>query len=164
MILSRQNGDNSALFLQEIQRQPDKSIVIVVKKHTFLPVIIAPNQLIACITEETSKDSAPSVVSKYQKVFYSDDMQKMKKPVTVSSSFSDKIMKNLLQNSEPAISDAAKYASFVYNELDFENDTELLVITATADYPDALVLLNPASPETHEKTNITKVICYPRTL
>ena len=160
MIISKQNDDNSSLFTIELQNYNDLKIVIVVKKSEYLPQITTGNKLAICLTEEIESQE---VIQKYPHctLFFKDDFKQIKKPVTTNASFSDKIMQNLLKNTEPAISNAAKYGSFVYNELDLDNQQEIIVITTTENYADTMILMNPSMPETQEKSQIKKVICFP---
>ena len=160
MIISKQNTDNTELFNEVLKRYPNKLIVIITQEHKYLPNIEIENKIVIYLKEEMHSKEIKEKLSKYR-VFFKDTLNPGKKAVKTTSSFSDKIMQNLLSHTDSAINDATKYASLVYNELDLENNIEFIVIAATKAYPDVMILLNPAIPESQEKTHIKEVLCYP---
>jgi len=163
MILSRFNIDNSELFTAELKKYPDNIIVIICKNHTYLPDIELDNRQILCLKEESYSQETKDKLQRYE-VFFREEFIFTKKPVNTTSSFSDKIMQNLLRHTEVAISDAAKYSCFVYNELDIDNETQFIVITASSNFPDAMFLIDPSVPEIQEKTQVKKILCYPKVI
>ena len=162
MIISKIDSDNSDLFAEILEEYPKHIILIVVKKERFLQDIKLHNQQILCFKDEAySKD----ISEKYdnQQIFFKESLNS-KISVSTKNSFADKIKENLLKHTEPAINDAAKYASIVYNELDLDDEVEFIVISATNDYPDVMMVLCPAVPESPIKTQIKKILCYPKSL
>jgi hypothetical protein len=163
MIISKKNKDNSSLFQRELEKYPDHVLVMIAKHHKYLPSLEAKNKTIIFLKDEHFSEEVAERLGEHT-VFFKDTLKSSKKPVISTHTFSDRIYKNLFQNAEQAINDAGKYSAFAYNELDIENKTEFIVISATDHCPDSMLLLSPSAPETHEKSQIKSVICYPHTI
>ena len=78
MIKSQKNADNSAIFMQELQNHVDQYLVIIVKKHQYLPSIQHP-QLIIILYEEPINDDLQGQFS-HHPVFFQDHFSKQKHP------------------------------------------------------------------------------------
>jgi len=163
MLISLGNSDNSLLFNQVLGEYPNFMLLIVVKNYLYLPNLCSYQPSIVVLFEEEENPEHKKQLAP-RRVFFQNNLQKQKLPVQTTPSFADRIYKNLLHKTEKAWQEAARYAAIVYNELDLPKATEMMVISATQNYPDSLVLLSPSSPETTEKTQIKKVLVYPKAI
>ena len=161
MIISKQNTDNSNIFRAELLNYPHTLVVIIVKQHKYVPKFEADNNMVVYLKDELYSKEVENQLGN-SRVFFSNTLDIRKNLVNTVNTFSDKIRQNLLKNTEQAINDTAKYASYVYDELEMANKVEFIVISATEDYPDVMILLNPTIPESQEKTQIKKILCYPK--
>jgi hypothetical protein len=163
MIITKRNSNNSEVFLKYLPNQ-HYILLIIVKKLIYLPKFTYKNQVLIFITEEdeiTDKESKYTEFFPNAKFFFNDELHKYLKTHSNSGNFSENILKNLYKHTEKTINTAAEYAAIANIKYNNSNMNSFLVITATENYPDAMILLKPATPEFQEKTHIKEIICYP---
>ncbi len=163
MIITKKNYDNSSVFTKHLP-QEDYILLIIIKKLNYLPNFQYDNHVCIFITEQDDINNEPIDITDYfpnAKIFLKNDLNKFLTTHLEVSNFSENIFKNLYRHTETTINEAAKYASIAYINNKDSNMRNYLVITATEEYPDAMILLEPATPEFQEKTHIKKIICYP---
>lgn len=163
MIITKKNYDNSSVFAKHLP-QGNYTLLIITKKLNFLPYFRYDNQVCIFVTEQDEIHNETIIVADYfpkAKIFHKNDLDKHLKAHLKVNNFSENILKNLYRHTEKTINEAAKYASIAYINNQDSDIRNYLVITATKEYPDAMILLEPATPEFQERTHIKEIICYP---
>lgn len=166
MIITKKNCNNSNLFLENLP-SIDFNLLIIIKKTEYLPGFKYDKPCMIFITEEDDLCHSSEKISTMfpqARVYFAKDLEHYIKLHINTKNFSENIIENLYKHTEPAIHLSAKCSS-IANILNKENDNKLfVVISATQNYPDSMILLEAATPEFEEKTHIKEIICYPNVI